>query len=167
MKTTTTNSYWKSIQGNVFKFCYLGIVIDFVLSQSYVPWNGVHSDNPIFKTTAGNVGVWVMVLCWHLRIFNAVFFYGFIQAHRKRLHIKERIIIGFVYGGLLLKDSVDFIRNGNHGTTYWEWIILLILLFMTEFFYEVSCLVLNDLRHKIKEWKKEEKLRTKEWDDEV
>lgn len=64
---------------------------------------------------------------------------------------KERLIIG-IYSGLLLKDSIDFITNGNHGTTKAEWIILLSLLILLEFFYEVTIRVLNDFRHKIKEW---------------
>lgn len=148
MKIITMNKFLT----HLLKFCYLGILIDFILSQAYLPWNGLHSDNPVFKTTAGNIGVWVMVLCWHLRVFNGIFFYGFIQPHRKRLQTKERIIIGIVYGGLLLKDSKDFITNGNHGTTQWEWVILLILLILLEFFYEVSVRVLNDVRHRIKKW---------------
>lgn len=150
---TTITTILKTIGSHFFKLCYLGIFIDFILAQSYLIWDGKFSTNSHFAIVGGDLGWWVKIFTYKLRIANAIIFYGaVIGRQKKRLQNKEALVIGVAYGYSILKDALDWYFNSNQGTALIDFSLVVGGLILIEFFYEVCFLTLNDLRHRLKEW---------------
>lgn len=111
------------------------IIVDIILSNIWLLWKDVRSDNPMYEETDGWVDTWVNNLCVKFRF--AVLFFGTLISTRLYVLSNKHIAFASVYFVLLLKDAADFISNGNHNTLATDLKVFFIAIVLCEFIFTV------------------------------